>query len=255
MLLSGDVASMVRAKRKDISMTNFKLLASSLALLAVAPVTAQNASPYEYSEKAIEPVEAISVDGAFKVMVFGTSDSAEVTLFGPPELLADTEAVVEEGTLHIRFREGAVWSWNAGSGMHATVKLPKVSAIGVEGPAHVEVFGARTEQLRAGIGGAGRIELTGIEADMVEFGTGGSGSITASGMAQAAKYGTGGSGSIDAKRLRAKNAQIGVGGSGSVYADVSERAEIGVLGSGKVEVVGGATCQFDPDQAKKIECR
>ena len=234
--------------------TSFKSLAAGLVLLAVSPISAQNASPYESRELTIEPVEAIAIDGAFKVLVFGNSENAEVTLSGPPELLADAEAVIEDGELRIRFREGAVWSWNPGSGMQAVVSLPKVSSIGVGGPAHVEVFGTKTELLRAGIGGAGKIDLAGIEAETVEFGTGGSGSITASGTAGSARYGVGGAGSIDAKRLRVKSAQIGIGGAGNVFADVSDSAEIGVSGSGKVEVVGGAACEFDPDQADHIEC-
>jgi hypothetical protein len=65
----------------------------------------------------------------------------------------------------------------------------------------------------------------------------------------------GGSGSIDAKRLRVERASIAIGGAGSAYADVSNAANISVNGSGRVEVVGGATCIKQPANSRQVDCR
>ncbi|MEL7217137.1 MAG: DUF2807 domain-containing protein, partial [Pseudomonadota bacterium] len=227
---------------------------ATIAMIA-APALPQNQSPYETREQKVEAVQAISVEGAFKVSVFGGSDTAEVILFGPAELLADAKAEIEDETLVIKFREGAVWSWNPGSGMHAVVKLPQVHSIAQSGPGHITARGIKGETVTLGVGGAGRVEATGIEANTIEIGVGGSGTVAAEGSAGVASFGVGGSGQIEAKRLRVQTADIGVGGSGQIYADVSEKAKVGVNGSGRVEVVGGGQCEFDPAEASKIECR
>lgn len=203
----------------------------------------------------IEAVEGVIVEGPFQVYVFGNSDKAEVTLFGPPSQMADAVAEVVDGNLVIRFENDAKWSWNPGDGMHANIYLPALNTVAVSGPSRVNVSGVKTEKFSAGIGGAGSIRIERLQAATVELGIGGSGSIHVEGTADSAQMGIGGAGSIEAKRLRVKTAQIGIGGAGSVYADVSETAEIGIGGTGHVEVVGGAQCVFDESQADQIECR
>ncbi|MEO1731639.1 MAG: DUF2807 domain-containing protein [Pseudomonadota bacterium] len=210
---------------------------------------------YETKNLPIEAAEAVAVRGPFKVTVFGTADAPEVTLMGPPEMIADTLVEVQESTVSIRFVEGAEWSWNTGAGMHALVNLPSLNSVALQGSGSIKVYGAKAASFEAGTGGSGSITITGLEADNVELGVGGSGSVSAQGTATNASYGVGGSGIVDAKRLRVATAQIGIGGSGSIYADVSESAEIGVGGAGKVEVVGGAECTFEQPQAGQIECR
>jgi len=235
-----------------------RALLAGIASLAVAGCTstlAPGTSPYERQTMAIAPAEKLEVNGPFKVMVLGTADTAEVTLFGPPEMLADTVAEVDGETLTIRFVDGAKWSWNPGAGMHANVRLPKLSSVSIGGSGRVNVVGVKTEEFSAGTGGSGKITIKRLEAETVQLGIGGSGSIEVQGAAESGQFGVGGSGSIEAKRLRVKTAQIGIGGSGSIFADVSEKAEIGIGGSGRVEVVGGAECAFAEAQANQIECR
>lgn len=210
---------------------------------------------YLYRDVPIEPVEKIIVNGPFKVFVMGDAGKTEVSLSGPANQMEDAVARVEEGALIIEFSNDAKWSWNPGAGTQASVMLPKLSSVAVNGAGRVEISGAKADKFQAGTSGSGKISIAGLEAGQVQFGTGGSGSIEARGTAESAQYGVGGSGSIEAKRLRVRTAQIGIAGSGSVYADVAESAKIGVAGSGRVEVVGGARCTFDEDQADHIECR
>ena len=233
------------------------LASATLAACSTTPTPERElgASFYERKEIAIEPAEALVVRGPFEVSVSPGSDTAMVTLMGPPEMMADTRVTVEDGALSIGFAEGAEWSWNTGAGMHAFVQLPTLHSVALQGSGRVDVRGAKAETFEAGTGGSGSITLRRLEAENVELGVGGSGSITAQGTATNASYGVGGSGSVDAKRLRVTAAQIGIGGSGSIYADVSGTAEIGVGGSGRVDVVGGAECTFAPAQARQIECR
>ena len=235
-----------------------KLVLVSVLALAVsgcAHSLAPGESPYDKRVLAIEPVERLAVNGPFKVLVFGASDKAEVTLFGPPEMLADAVAEIEDGTLAIRFDGDAGWSWNPGSGMHANVHLPKLNSVALNGSGSIDVLGAKADEFRAGTGGSGSITIRRLEADTVQLGVGGAGSVEVEGTANSGQYGVGGAGSIRAKMLRVKTAQIGIGGAGSIYADVSESAEIGIGGAGRVEVVGGAECTFAESQADQIDCR
>lgn len=255
------------------------VLALSLGLAACSTgpgvERAPGASFYERKEVAIEAAHTLVVSGPFKVSVDASARAPELILTGPPEMIADTRAVVEDGTLSISFVEGAQWNWNTGAGMHAWIRLPALHTVATEGSGSIDVHSAKAETFsaatsgsggitikrieanafQAGTGGSGSITVTDLAASTVQLGTGGSGSITVHGSADSASIGTGGAGSVDAKRLRVATAKIGVGGSGSVYADVSEIAEIGVAGSGRVDVVGGAQCTFAPSQAAKIECR
>jgi len=219
------------------------------------PGLAPGESPYETKVIAIENAERIEVTGAIKVLARGGSDTPQVTLTGPPEMIADAVVEVDGDTLSIRYVDGANWSWNPGSGMNASVQLPKVSSVGNTGPGSITVRSPMASDFGAGTGGSGKITVTGLDAETVQLGVGGSGSIEVKGTANSGQFGIGGSGSIEAKRLRLKSAQIGIGGSGSVYADVSESAEIGIGGSGRVEIVGGAECTFAESQANQIDCR
>lgn len=233
------------------------LLALSAIAMLAGPALAQdlNPSPYESREQSVEAVSEVEVRGPFRVAILTGSEEASVNLFGPPELLADAHAEVVDGKLVVRFAEGAGWSWNPGSGMHANISLPELTAVGVEGAGSVEVFGVDAEEFTAAVGGAGTIEISRLNAATATFAVGGSGTIEADGTAQQVTYAVGGSGAVEAKRVRAESAKIALGGSGRIYADVSGTAEISLGGSGRVEVVGGATCIKDPPESDRIECR
>lgn len=237
----------------------FTLLAATTALAACSttstPERAPGASFYDRQEIEIEAASALSVQGPFKVQVYAAADAPKLTLTGPPEMIADTRVLVEDGTLSIAFEDGAQWSWNTGAGMHAFVSLPALSSVALKGSGSVEVTSASADNFEAGTGGSGSITIRGLKAENVQLGVGGSGSVSVEGSASNASYGVGGSGSINAKGLRVARAEIGIGGSGSISADVSETAKIGIGGSGRVDVVGGAECTFDPSQASQIECR
>jgi DNA-binding CsgD family transcriptional regulator len=215
----------------------------------------QNPSPYQSRELPVGSFDQLRVSGPFKVGVLVSGEPAKVLLQGPPELLADTIAAVEGGTLTIRFREGANWSWNPGSGVNVVVSAPSLAAVRVEGAAEVEISGVRAEMFSAENSGSGTVTLRGLDVGRVQLTTGGSGGISIEGRARSGTYVVGGSGSIDAKRLRVERASIAVGGAGSAHADVSNAANISVNGSGRVEVVGGATCIKQPPNSPRIQCR
>jgi hypothetical protein len=233
------------------------LLAALGALTLAGSAQAQQAQPNSYRSRDVEvgAFDRIKVSGPFKVAVTVSDNPARVGLFGPPALLADTVATVDGDTLTIRYREGASWSWNQGSGMVVSVDAPRLVAAATEGAAMVEISGVRGEKFAASTNGSGSIALTGLDAGRVQFATGGAGGITAEGKARMAEYAVGGAGSIDAKRLRVETARIAVGGSGSIYADVSGKAKVALGGSGHVDIVGGATCIKQPAGSPQIECR
>jgi hypothetical protein len=170
-------------------------------------------------------------------------------------LLADTVVAVEGNTLAIRFREGATWSWNPGSGMNVVVSARSLASVNLQGAADVEIYGVHGDTFAAATEGSGVVKATGLDVGQVQLATGGSGGISVEGHAREATYVVGGSGSIDAMRLRVKDASISIGGAGSSYANVSGVAKISLSGNGRVEVVGGATCIKQPAKSPRIECR
>lgn len=237
-------------------MRNCLLLAGgALALVSASHAKAPAPAAYESRQIPVSAFERVEVSGPFKVGVVVKEGPPRVELIGPDRLLADAIASVEGDTLSIRFREGTNWSWNPGSGVSVVVSAPKLVAARAKGAADVEILEPAGETFSASTDGSGSIALRGVQARQVRFATAGSGGITAEGSAADGSYAVGGSGSIDAKRLRVTRASITVGGSGSVYADVSATAKVSVAGSGRVEVVGGATCIKTPGAGPQVECR
>lgn len=222
-----------------------------------APSTAEKQVSEAYQSRHI-PVaqfDRLKVSGPFKVGVFINGEPARVQLTGPPAMLADTIATVEAGALTIRFREGAAWSWNPGSGVNVVVSAPDLISAGLDGAGSVEIHGLRRDMFSASTDGSGSIVMERVDLGHVQLVTRGAGGITVEGTARAGTYAAGGSGDIDAKRLRVQSASIAVGGAGSIYADVSKTANVSVSGNGHAEVVGGATCIKQPDASPRIICR
>ena len=222
---------------------------------ATQPGTEAQTSSYESREVPIGRFDRLTVSGPFKVGVLVSDEPARLHLVGPPAMLADAIATVEGDTLTIRFREGATWSWNPGSGVNVVIFTPNLASANTERAADVEIMGVRGETFTAATDGSGAIVLRGLQVGYVALGTGGSGSITAEGSAREGLYAVGSSGSIDAKRLRVERASIGIDGSGSVYADVSGTANVSMRGSGRVDVVGGGTCITQPANSPRVDCR
>lgn len=235
-----------------------KLLAALLAVSGLSvPVHAQQGQPNSYERTTVETAsfDRLAVSGPFRVTAMMSEGPSEVVLTGPPELLADTIAEVEDGRLTVRFRDGARWSWNPGSGMHVFVRTPSLTSAELDGSGSIEIFGVETEAFAASTAGAGSITLRRMEVGSASFATAGAGGIIAEGRASEGHYVTAGAGSIDAKRLRVANANISVAGSGSVHADVSEFANVVLASSGSADIVGGARCASQEHGSGRVECR
>jgi hypothetical protein len=135
------------------------------------------------------------------------------------------------------------------------VTAPNLTAVKVGAAAQVEIAGVRGDAFSAETDGAATVTIRELDVGRVRLATGGSGGVTVEGRARDGIYTVGGSGSIDAKRLRVESASITIGGAGSAYADVSKVANISVDGSGRVELVGGATCIEQPANSPRVQCR
>ena len=217
----------------------------------------RNPSPYPVLDVPVGPFDEVEVAGAIQVFVMIHGEANMVSLQGPRALIADAVVAVEDGKLSVRYREGANWSWNPGSGLSVVVRTPSLESIHVQGPGTVEVWGPQGDSFAATLENAGSIEITGMEVETVRLSTNGSGSITATGSAREASYSVNGAGSIDAMRLRVQDADIAIGGAGSNYANVSGEARISLANrrGGGVEVVGGGTCITQPANSDRVECR
>lgn len=234
-------------------------LAHSAAVSEQVPANTseRNPSPYPVLDVPLTEFDEVQVSGAIQVFVMAGGETNRARLQGPRALIEDAIVSVEDGVLTIRYREGAKWSWNPGSGLNVVVWTPSIASIEVQGPGPVEVWGPQGKSFAATLQAAGQIEITELDVETVRLVTNGSGSISASGSAREANYAVGGAGSIDAMRLRVTNAEIAIGGAGSNYANVSGEAQISLEGrrGGRVEVVGGGTCVSQPANSDRVECR
>lgn len=214
-----------------------------------------NPSPYPVLDVPVAKFDKLEVAGPIKVFVIQSDEASQVSLQGPRALISDAVVEVDDGTLTVRFREGARWSWNPGSGLNAVVRTPSLSSVRLEGAGSVEIFFLKGDTFAATTEGAGSVTAKDIDVGKVLLTTKGAGGITVGGTAQEASYSVGGAGSIDGMRLKVTEAQIAVAGAGSSYANVSGEAEISLTGAGSVEVVGGGVCQTKTGDPDRIDCR
>ena len=216
-----------------------------------------NPSPYPVLNVPLTEFNDVRVFGAIRVFVMAGGEGNRAQLQGPRALIEDAIMSVEDGTLTIRYREGANWSWNPGSGLNVVVWTPTLSSIHVHGSGAVEVSRPQGDSFAATLEAAGSIEITGVDVERVSLATNGSGSISVSGSAREASYAVAGAGSIDALRLHVTDAEIEILGAGSNYANVSGEAQILLLqrSVGRVEVVGGGACITQPANSERADCR
>lgn len=214
-----------------------------------------NPSPYPVLNVPVAKFDKLEVAGPIKVAVIQSDEASRVSLQGPRALISDAVVAVENDTLTVRFREGARWSWNPGSGLNAVVRTPSLSSVRLEGAGSVEIFLLKGETFTATTEGSGSVTAKNLDVGNIRLATNGAGGITVSGTAREASYSVGGAGSIDGMRLKVTDAQIAVAGAGSGYANVSGEAEISLTGAGSVEVVGGGVCRTQAGDTDRIDCR
>lgn len=234
-------------------------LLSAIAALAVAGCSASHAEDRGPTVTRSFPVGAfdrVEVAGPFDVKLT-TGKAVAVAASAPQKLLDETEVVVEDGKLHIRFKKKG-WFGNMGGNARDkavfTVSVPSLVEAGIAGSGMMQIDEVSGDRFKGGIAGSGDLQVGRLAVQQVEFGIAGSGTIVASGEARAAKYGIAGSGDLDASALRTTDAEAKISGSGTIQAQATGTARATINGSGDIAITGGARCQTSKNGSGDIRC-
>ncbi|MEO5705491.1 MAG: head GIN domain-containing protein [Alteraurantiacibacter sp.] len=203
---------------------------------------------------ALSDFDSVSITGPQDVaIVYG--ELLAVSASGPADALRQFEAVVEDGALVIRPREGEAGdAWDDLDEVTFTVTMPAISRVALTGSGEVGVDRVAGGSFDALVGGSGNLVIGSIEADAATFTVEGSGDLDASGTVRQATVSISGSGEVHATGLTAAAAEVNVGGSGEAELTALEQATVLLSGSGDVDIFGPAACSVTRSGSGDVRC-
>jgi Putative auto-transporter adhesin, head GIN domain len=244
-----------RLRKREIA---FALAAGALGAGGAALVLDDDVGPerdrHEYAAEMrydATGFDAVSVLGPQDVIIIA-ADEFKVTASGDPGALAQLEAVVEDGSLIIRPREGL--TLEDLDDVTFTVGMPAITRVAVEGSGDVTVDRVAGSRFAGAVSGSGTLAIALLEADEVELAVTGSGDLDAAGTARAVAIQVTGSGEVHAAGLTGTSANVAIEGSGDVDLSVLEQAAVAITGSGEVNISGPAVCTVTGVGSGEVRC-
>ena len=251
------------------------ILAMTAAALVAGGLQAKGRDPGPPDQRQVKPgdFDRIAIAGPFRVIV-RTGKEARISLSGPRTMLDDTELFVRDGQLIVRWQEGASWSRNGDHGVDLDIEVPALREAMMAGAGSIEIDridsdnfaamliesgvvtigAAEVKQFNAQLAGSGGLSVGWIDAESVDVSLVGSGGMRAQGKARAMALNVTGSASFNNPDFTAREARIMQGGSGTVRATVTNIADIKVVGSGDIELSGGAKCNVSKAGSGDVRC-
>ena len=197
--------------------------------------------------------DKIEVAGPYEVYVVSGGQGG-ISAKGGENLLAETDVIVEDGTLKIipKKRKGMRWNWKGGKAVF-TVNAGALRGAAIAGSGGISVDKVAGD-FEGDVAGSGDMRLGQVEGGKVKFSVAGSGDVRAAGKADSIDISIAGSGDIDTAGLATRTADVSIAGSGNVTANASESAKVSIMGSGDVEVTGGAKCSVSKMGSGNVRC-
>jgi hypothetical protein len=197
--------------------------------------------------------DKIAVAGPYEVNVV-TGGQPGVSAKGGENLLAETDVVVENGTLKImpKKHKGVRFNWHDGKAVF-TVNAAALRAAAIAGSGGVSIDKVAGD-FEGDVAGSGDLRVASVAGGKVKFSIAGSGDVQAAGKADSVDLSIAGSGNINTGGLATRIADVSIAGSGNVTANATEAADVSIMGSGDVEVKGGAKCKFNKAGAGNLRC-
>ena len=197
--------------------------------------------------------DKIAVAGPYEVNVVSGGAGA-ITAKGGENLLAETDVVVEGGTLKIKPKKqnGIRWSWRGGKAVF-TVNAAALRGAAIAGSGGINVDKVAGD-FEGDVAGSGDMRIGQVAGGKVRLAIAGSGDVEAAGKADSVELSIAGSGDINAGALTSRTADVSIAGSGNIRANASESADVSIMGSGDVEVGGGAKCTVSKAGSGSVRC-
>ena len=197
--------------------------------------------------------DKVAVAGPYEVNVV-TGGQGGITAKGGENLLAETEVVVEDGTLKIKpkKRRGIRWNWRGGKAVF-TVNAAAIHGAAIAGSGGINVDKVAGD-FDGDVAGSGDLRVGAISGGKVKLAIAGSGDVEAAGKADSVELSIAGSGDMRTGGLASRTADVSIAGSGNVEANASESADVSIMGSGDVRIQGGAKCTVSKAGSGNVVC-
>ena len=198
--------------------------------------------------------DKIAVAGPYEVKVV-TGGQPGVSAKGGENLLAETDVVVEDGTLKImpKKRKGFRWGWSDHGKAVFTVNAAALHAAAIAGSGGISVDKVAGD-FEGDVAGSGDLRLDSVAGGKIKLAIAGSGDVSAAGKADSVHLAIAGSGDINAGGLASQTADVSIAGSGNITANASSAANVSIMGSGDVELTGGAKCTVSKQGSGNVRC-
>jgi len=192
--------------------------------------------------------------GSQDVMI-AQGDAFSVRAEGPANRIEDLEAVVEDGRLVIRPRDGGPNIRLTGhDDVTFHVTMPQIDRVALVGSGDVVVERVTGSGFTGLVEGSGELVIRDLAVDRADLSVEGSGDLAVSGSTREASLTISGSGEVDGEGLDTATATITINGSGEASLEVADRAEVTVNGSGDVDVTGPGLCAATINGSGDVRC-
>lgn len=248
-----------RLRKREIA---FALAAGALAAGGAALMLDEDVGPDRNHQQVADSEVSYQLEGFDQVSVIGPqdvdiihADAFKITASGSPEALGQIEAVVENGGLVIRPKDGRFFGdWGMLDDVRLTVAMPQITRVAVAGSGDVTLERAEGESFEGLVGGPGTLAIGQLAVRQATFTVAGSGDIDAAGTSDTVTINIGGSGEVHAGGLTAREATVAIGGSGDVDLTANEAANVSITGSGDVDISGTAVCSVTRMGGGEVRC-
>jgi hypothetical protein len=184
-----------------------------------------------------EGVKAIDLHGPIDV-ILRQGPGRRVTVHTDDNIVPLVETVVEDGVLVIRPRAGT--SARSRHPIVASVEVPSLAALKVDGSGDIECAGWDGDLLEVSVHGSGDVHIDSLHASTLAVLVHGSGDVRLSGKVARQGYDIEGSGDVKAHELVGEVVAIKISGSGDASVWATRELAIEINGSGDVHYRGPA---------------
>ncbi len=222
-------------------------LAAAIVVLVAAPALAaeRNVAVGSFDKLAV----AVPADVAV-----ATGRGGSVRVSGAEADLDRLDIRVDGSTLTIGSTPGIDWRWRSGAKVRIAVTVPMLRAVDLAGSGGIVVDRIRTPDFAASLAGSGAVRVGAVDARTVKLSSSGSGTIEAAGRCGAGRAEIAGSGGIRIAGLKCATLSASVAGSGTIDAYATQTATLATMGSGDINVAGGARCTVSSAGSGRAHC-
>ena len=237
-------------------------LVLTLSLLGATPSLAagrtieRDVGPMVDRTIAVTPFRAVAVAGPYEVVVrAGGALTAHAR--GGSALLDETVIRVEDGTLKIepKRHDGQQIHWRGQAKTIIEVSgAGPIASAAMAGSGSLRLDAPTAPSFKADMAGSGDLAIPRLDSASAEFRLAGSGDLSAAGRTGRLSVSLAGSGAADLSRLASRDASLTLAGSGSIAARSSGSAGLALIGSGDIDVTGGARCAVTRQGSGHARC-